>query len=596
MKTEKGFDLQLPSNVTRISRAFRRQCSDNTLQVIYYQNGVGTSGFSPLDAFAGAAFGTGISENIREVYSFICANYCDGDEIVLVGFSRGAFTARSVAGLIAGIGLLTREGLEYFYPILKDVENWKVKGYEKNGDQFPQLPPLGTEDAMRKGMNRKPVFGTEATGKDYARLLLEKNFTRMSEKGGKPITIKAIGVWDTVGSLGIPDVAWLSALGLPQSTKEYHFYDTSLSSRIEHAFHALALDEDRPPFAPAVWERLPSCKTKLKQVWFPGTHANTGGGYEEQQMGDISLAWMADQLSSVGVEFKVEELVHLFRKGRGFYYHTESGKQSLAPKPGLHQQQGRGQHHHRQQKTQENSESPKKGLLERVTGLFFSPSPAPSPPAPQNNLLETMLDPLNLHWAIPPIYSPERARVWALGMIHKSLLFPYSLAGSLDRKPGLYRRVNPTNGLEERGQFMQGTNELVHSSARTRLAARGLGLDDESVWSPASLKNWKLCRRRDCERDDVPGAIGLGEARWPDGKEKERTGTKELEYPVPEKSEDDEWVWEYVGRESPVVTVMPEERIGFWERVLMGITVGLPEFDVYEYARKNPPVWPEVEA
>ena len=76
-------------------------------------------------------------KRIREAYSFICANYCDGDEIILVGFSRGAFTVRSVAGMISQLGLLTREGIEHFYPIFKDMENWMTSHYE---DPFPNLP------------------------------------------------------------------------------------------------------------------------------------------------------------------------------------------------------------------------------------------------------------------------------------------------------------------------------------------------------------------------------------------------------------------------------------------------------------------------
>jgi hypothetical protein len=83
------------------------------------------------------------------------------------------------------------------------------------------------------------------------------------------------GVWDTVGSLGIPPVSWLNKLGMPRSSIEFRFFDTGLSDRIEHAFHALALDEHRPPFSPAVWERTAKNKnsTELRQVWFPGTQA-----------------------------------------------------------------------------------------------------------------------------------------------------------------------------------------------------------------------------------------------------------------------------------------------------------------------------------
>lgn len=132
--------LAPPSNATRISRSFARTCSDGTFQIIYYQVGVG-SGTGITSAFSrvlGGAFGVGIAENIRESYSYICANYVDGDEIVLLGFSRGAFTARSIAGMIANIGLLTREGMDCFFPIFKDNQNFsRWYPIDAEGDRLP---------------------------------------------------------------------------------------------------------------------------------------------------------------------------------------------------------------------------------------------------------------------------------------------------------------------------------------------------------------------------------------------------------------------------------------------------------------------------
>lgn len=128
--------LQIPSNVSRIARSFRRLCSDGTFQVIYYHAGVGSTS-SRWSRIKGGAFGAGISENIRETYSFICANYVDGDEIILIGFSRGAYTVRAIGGMISDLGLLTREGMEYFYPIFKDMRNWTNPDYK---DEFPDLP------------------------------------------------------------------------------------------------------------------------------------------------------------------------------------------------------------------------------------------------------------------------------------------------------------------------------------------------------------------------------------------------------------------------------------------------------------------------
>lgn len=110
---------QEPSNVTLISYCIKQRSKDGIQQVVYYHSGVGSTAFA-LDHFVAGATGAGISENIREAYGFICQNYESGDEIFLIGFSRGAFTARSIASLIAQIGLLTRQGLGYFYEIFDD--------------------------------------------------------------------------------------------------------------------------------------------------------------------------------------------------------------------------------------------------------------------------------------------------------------------------------------------------------------------------------------------------------------------------------------------------------------------------------------------
>lgn len=125
--------------------------------------------------------------------------------------------------------------------------------------------------------------------------------------------IKVVGVWDTVGlfappsrfeylliragSLGIPRIGWLENLHLQtRSTKEYLFYDTKLNDHILNAFQALALDEHRSAFSPAVWEKPPGNTTNLRQVWFPGVHQNIGGGYPDQEISNITLAWMISQV------------------------------------------------------------------------------------------------------------------------------------------------------------------------------------------------------------------------------------------------------------------------------------------------------------
>lgn len=134
--------LQTPSNVTRICRAIRSKADGgNVSQIVYYQAGVGT-GASLWDRVAGGGAGFGLSENCREAYAFLANNYTHGDDIVLMGFSRGAFTARSIAGLIGCIGLLTKKGLASFYQVFKDYENSRNPKYvpEYPDDPFENRP------------------------------------------------------------------------------------------------------------------------------------------------------------------------------------------------------------------------------------------------------------------------------------------------------------------------------------------------------------------------------------------------------------------------------------------------------------------------
>lgn len=180
--------------------------------------------------------------------------------------------------MIGSLGLLTREGMEFFFPIFKDMQNWQTKNYK---DPYPNVP-----------FENKPRG--ENAAEAYRRMLIEKGLTRVFEGGGsgKLITIKAVAVFDTVGSLGVPSIAWMKKLGIDHTTSELRFYDTKLSDRIENAFQALALDEPRPPFSPSIWELPASNKgtTNLKQVWFPGNHGNVGGGWPDQGIANMTMA------------------------------------------------------------------------------------------------------------------------------------------------------------------------------------------------------------------------------------------------------------------------------------------------------------------
>jgi uncharacterized protein (DUF2235 family) len=237
------------TNVVRIARAIKPidgRSSPNTSQIVYYHSGVGTS--DALDRVIGGAVGLGLSRNVRDAYAFLAANYCEGDEIFLFGFSRGAYTARSVAGLIGWVGLIHKADMDDFALLW---EGYRLRAHSEQRDVRLHFPDRCAD-----------------------------------------VRIKCVGVWDTVGALGIP-----GHLG-DMFTQFYQFQDTNLGPHIENAFHALALDEHREDFVPTLWSKLPHAPAtqRLEQVWFPGAHSNVGGGYAEHGLSDVALAWMADRV------------------------------------------------------------------------------------------------------------------------------------------------------------------------------------------------------------------------------------------------------------------------------------------------------------
>ena len=245
-----------PTNVLKVVRGVRPK-GTGMAQVVYYDAGVGTGGW--FDRLAGGAFGKGISLNIQQAYRFIANNYENGDELFLFGFSRGAYTVRSLAGLIGSVGLLHKEHLQrlgdaYALYRLRPARRKMSEFHERIGDLDPQ--------------------------------------PRQS------VPIKFIGVWDTVGALGAPTPL------LGRMTKRWiSFHDTQLGPDVEHAYQALAVDERRRPFQPDLWTGKPTGNQTIEQVWFCGVHTNVGGGYSNSGLSNITLDWIAGEAERHGLEF-----------------------------------------------------------------------------------------------------------------------------------------------------------------------------------------------------------------------------------------------------------------------------------------------------
>ncbi|KAF2492930.1 hypothetical protein BU16DRAFT_529186 [Lophium mytilinum] len=274
-----------PTNVTRFARALSQWAPaafGDIQQIVYYQKGVGSS---PLDRLLGGAAGIGISANVRAAYGFLANNYAPGDSIHFVGFSRGAYTARAVAGLVAACGLLTKKGM----------------------DSFPELYNLyykehGT-DAQMTG-EQKRVYGEKETR--FLKTLTENGL--LEPKAA--LAIEVVAVWDTVAF----DLTWFSTswiarlLGLAPERLE--FRNAELSAKIRYGFHALALDETRNAFRPTLWQ-MPKADggagdgewrlREMKQCWFSGRHSDVGGGYSQRWLSDITLAWMVAQCERRGL-------------------------------------------------------------------------------------------------------------------------------------------------------------------------------------------------------------------------------------------------------------------------------------------------------
>lgn len=236
-----------PTNVTKLALAVASTDSEGTEQRVYYHQGVGTRQGERL---RGGAFGLGLSRAVRDVYAYLVATFEPGDEIFFFGFSRGAFTARSSAGLVRNCGVLRPE----------------------HADRV--------DDAYRLYRSRQAhPRGTEAR-------LFRRSFSYETR-------IRFIGVWDTVGALGVP----LTGLRLLSfSSRRAQFHDTDLSTKVDAAFQALAIDEKRRPFRPAIWDKQPSDRPQeVAQVWFPGVHCDVGGGCATHELADLSLLWMTRQ-------------------------------------------------------------------------------------------------------------------------------------------------------------------------------------------------------------------------------------------------------------------------------------------------------------
>jgi len=240
-----------PSNVVHTTRAIAPVSPSGTAQIVFYDMGVGTAW--GLDRLVGGAFGTGFSRNVEDGYRFLVDNHAPSDEIYLFGFSRGAYTVRSIVGLIRKCGLLHKASVA----------------------RFPEAYEL---------------YRDRGVGPDAPRAL------RFRRDHAREVTVRFLGVWDTVGALGVPGM-----LGF--LSRRHQFHDVTLSHIVERACHAVAIDERRKWFMPSLWNAQNVRGQIVEQVWFAGVHTNVGGGYADSGLSDIAFLWMKGKAEEAGLAF-----------------------------------------------------------------------------------------------------------------------------------------------------------------------------------------------------------------------------------------------------------------------------------------------------
>jgi uncharacterized protein (DUF2235 family) len=270
-----------PTNVVKMTRAILPVAADGTVQTVFYDAGVGTGNL--LDRLGGGMLGMGLADNVKQAYASLALNYAPGDEVFFFGFSRGAFTVRSLGGLIGLVGILDKRHMDKFHYA------W---------DYYRTPPPRRTSQQRAEFLAR---FGDAPPQK---------------------MRIDFIGVWDTVGALGIP-FGPLRFVG----KRKFQFHNTNLGDNVAHAYQALAIDERRRVFAPAVWKREANLEERLRaygiheqvieQSWLSGAHSNVGGGYPDTGLSDLAFVWMARKAQLCGLALDEE---YVQQKQAGTHY------------------------------------------------------------------------------------------------------------------------------------------------------------------------------------------------------------------------------------------------------------------------------------
>jgi uncharacterized protein (DUF2235 family) len=296
-------DSAHPTNVAKFAQAVLPAGPDGVAQLVCHLDGVGSgrgTGWlaQAADRALGGLFGGGLMATLAEAYRFLVLNYAPGDQIHLVGFSRGAYTARSLAGLIRNCAIPDRA---HAAAIPAALALYRARS--------PATGPDGAAACWFRALHAAHV----TTGPGEAAWRAERALPE-----GVPLRIAFVGVWDTVGALGLPGRLRLA----PLVNRRLAFHDTALSGNVAAARHAVAIDERRRTFPPTLWDNLAALNAGADpapyvQRWFPGDHGSVGGGSPVSLLSNDALLWVADGAASAGLALDAET-VGDWRRDRDF--------------------------------------------------------------------------------------------------------------------------------------------------------------------------------------------------------------------------------------------------------------------------------------
>jgi uncharacterized protein (DUF2235 family) len=282
-------DASTPTNVVITAESVLPMADDGTAQAIFYDEGVGTGRF---DHLRGGLFGLGVVDKLGDAYRFLTFNYTPGDEIFVFGFSRGAFTARSFVGMLRNCGVLSRSKAGR----IKDaIEHYRSRDPKRGPDTIESLK-------FRAEVSGSVVVNQD---EDEWRVTNVPGYIRGSTA---VLRVRYLGVWDTVGALGVPSRYRL----LSFFNRKFQFHDTNLSSIVEMGRHAVAIDERREDFTPTLWSNLDDLNRRMgkdpdsslapyQERWFPGVHCGVGGGGDFRGLSDQALIWIWEGAQRAGL-------------------------------------------------------------------------------------------------------------------------------------------------------------------------------------------------------------------------------------------------------------------------------------------------------